>query len=225
MYTIKEEDYKLLDLPTSPYSFEEIPNESKQIYLLMYSLYMHFFTQYLIQKTDLIKFEKYIEETDILLNEVPVEEKDVYQLLATDKLKYFYIRNNLYLHNLTSEEMWFLNKKIQSNDLAYNGSVEEFISKTYKKVIREATDIEGVLVNFGPFNNNFFAPNNSLVIGVRFEDTYKYDQVMAQGKMYVFLKEQIEQDLKNKLGHPTTLLKYDNMSVKKKINEQSIKNI
>ena len=80
------------------------------------------------------------------------------------------------------ENMDYLNKlKLKYN---YDDDIERFISNTYKKITYEEVDTNGVLVNYGPFTNNFFAPSNSLVIGFRCENTYDMDELIEQYQTY-----------------------------------------
>lgn len=217
IYTMTEEEYNLLDLSGMPYNLSDIPNDSKELYLIMYSLYMNFLTQYIMNNTDLLKIDKQLQEKNDIVNFLPDEEKDTYQLLTNNMLKYFYVRNNLYLHRLTSEEMKILANKIQNNDYQYDHNIEKFIAETYKKVTLEKLDTNGQLVNYGPFHKKFFAPNNSIVIGVRFEDSYDYDKMIEQSKIYMDTKQNIEQSISNKLKYQVIVLRYDKVSVKKKI--------
>jgi hypothetical protein len=114
--------------------------------------------------------------------------------------------------------MSVLANKIQFNNYEYDLEIEKFIEKTYKKVTIDQLDNDGQLVNYGPFTSTFFAPNNSIIIGIRFEDTYDLDKMIEQSKIYMDIKPQIEKDISKKLGYNVTVLKYDSKSVKKKIN-------
>lgn len=218
IYTITEEDYKLLDLSSSPYKLDDMPVDAKELYLTIYSLYMKFFTQYIIDNTNLLDFDKELQEKSEIVSCIMGENKDTYQLLANDMLKYFYVRNNLYLHRLSSEELNILISKIQYNNYKYDKQMEKFIEKTYKRVTFEELDKNGQLVNYGPFTKDFFALNNSIVIGVRFEDSYDLDKMIEQNRIYMEIKEKLEKNIEKELGYNVSVLRYDNSSVKKKIN-------
>lgn len=222
-YMIDEKDYKLLDLPSAPYSYEDMPENTRELYLLMYSLYSNYLTQYLMRNTDIASFDKEVQSYPDFIDPVFEGEKDVYQLLAGDSLKYLYVRNNLYLHRLTSEEMKFLASKIQTGKFDYDASIESFIAKTYGKVIAEEVKTNNTLVNFGPIQDKFFAPPNALVIGFRCDDTLDYNKVCKQQQMLGDFQQRVAQSLSQKLNHSVSVIKYNRMSVKKKIVEGSQK--
>ena len=86
---------------------------SQDINQEVYLLYRKLFTEYIIEKTELKKYDEEIKNSN--LNFIPVEEEkmDIYQYFSCDILKYFYIRNNLYLEKLDKKDINFLEKKFK----------------------------------------------------------------------------------------------------------------
>lgn len=218
-YLISEEDYRLLDLTSSPYKYDDMPVSARELFLMMYSLYSNYLTQYILRKTSLGSFDQEVGKYKEFAEPVSERNKDTYQLLAGDMLNYFYVRNNLYLHRLSSEEMNALIGKIQSKNFSYDPFVESFIESTYKKVIAEDVKDKNSLVNFGPIHEKFFASPSDLIIGFRCEDTLDYDHICKQREVIGELPQKMSLRLTEELGHGVTVLKYDRMSIKKKVFE------
>ena len=224
IYMLDEQDYDLLDLTNSPYKLKQIPDNSKGMYLMMYSLYMKFFTEYIIRNTQIKEIDESLQQNSNIINFVTDDEKDSYQLLSNNMLKYFYVRNNLYLHRLDKNELEVLSNKIQNNDFTYDDNIEKFITNTFKKVILEYADKNAnELVRFGPLHRQYFAPNNSIVIGVRFKEASNFDEYYNQINILKQNLDTSQENLSSKLNYGVAVINYNGSSIKKKINEGGIK--
>lgn len=215
IYILKEKDYNLLDLPNSPFKLEQIPVGAKEMYLKIYSLYMKFFTEYIIRNTDLKKYDDLLYQNRNLIDFIKDDDKDPYQLLSNNMLKYFYVRNNLYLYRLDNKELQVLLNKIQSQDFSYDDNVEKFITKTFKKVILETEENnKNLLTCFGPENTKFYVDNGTIVIGVRFEETLNFEEYFKQKSILNKNLNKVQEDLLLKLNSNVIIINYDRTSIK-----------
>ena len=157
-YKLNQENYETLQIDK---------NVDKEKYLL----YRKLFTEYIIEKLNLKKYDEEIEQSK--LNFIPVEEKDmdIYQYFSCDVLKYFYIRNNLYIEKLDEHSIELLDKKIKNKYYELDESARNIIEKTYKDILFK-DEIEGFknYVFYGPNTTSFSAENKAVVIGVRYDE-------------------------------------------------------
>ena len=152
--------------------FNNLNNESKQEYLKLYLLYYNLLYKYLIPKLNLKHYDNMLLNSDNIFYQVPLENMDLYQRIGSNYLKYFYLRNNIYIERLSKEELDFLKKKLLSNNNELDNETTTFIKNTYQKVILEdANDVKNI--NYGPDSCDFYKPSNNIIIGVRFDNYYK----------------------------------------------------
>ncbi len=170
--TINLEYFKTKSSQSSYDYFDKLSLKAKENYLIFYKLYSDLLYRYLIEKLKLNTYDEMIRDARNHFEPVNDNKMDFYQLLAKDYLKYFYIRNNLYIERLTNEELTFLRKKIEGENLDFDEESKEFIQKTYPKVIAEIDDSKDINVNYGPDNVPFYKSAHALIIGVRFDDYY-----------------------------------------------------
>ena len=145
--------------------FNKLGDKAKEGYVALYQKYHGLVLKYLLAKTSLLSFDKSLKNNEDKFVPVDKANMDLYQFLCSDSLNYFYLRNNLYIEHLTSEELEYL----KSVDV--NGDTTEFIEKTLQRAITELPDKnEKVNLCFGGDALKFFKPNGSLVIGVRYDE-------------------------------------------------------
>jgi len=159
------------------------------------------------------------------------ENYDVYQYISNMGMKFLYIRNNLFVERLSIDQ---INNFVSDYDKS-NISKEsvEIVKQTYKDIIKYYTDKPDTMnVEYGPFNPYFFAPNNSVVIGVNIDffsdnglsdDKWKENFFNQMSKANEIL-DNMRNELANKLSIPVTVIRYDKNSTikignKKKINK------
>ena len=228
---ISEEDYELRFPNNDKLNIKEMSQNLKTDFLKMYSFYMNLFTKYLTTKTLIKKFDDYLNHSNLNFVKIEEENKDIYQKLSGNTLKYFYVRNNLYLDRLTTEEIMFLKNLIINNSMELDSKTEKFIESTYKKLMFEDIDESSdILTNFGPENIQFFAPSNALIIGFRY-DEFNYNGMSDKewdenyNKQILLLEnifKQLNENIKNNFNNNSYIIKYDDFSIKKKINEDNI---
>lgn len=200
-----------------------------------YLMYRKLFTQYIIEKLNLKKYDDEIAESKLNFIEVKEKQMDIYQYFSKDKLKYFYIRNNIHIEKLTDEEQKFL-QKIKLEEPNELGDIEkDFIEKTYSKVIFEDVLENGEICNvfYGPDSRSFISSNNSIVIGMRYDefennglDDEKWDELHEkQLDFWDELKERMELELKMKINKHISIIRYDDFSIEKRLIEEDEKTL
>ena len=208
-------------IPKQDKYFNQLSEEGKNEYLDMVNYYYCYLVQYLIHKLDLIKCDKSLKDSDNLF--IPVEENmDIYQYLSSEYLDYLYIRNNVYIENMSKEEQTQLKKFILGSSDQMTKEIYDFIDATYTKVINENPN-EEMNVMYGPNSTSFIVPANSVIIGLRVDD-YKdkdnHNWVEMHGNReneLDFAISYFEASFKDKLKVPAKVIRYNDFSVKKKI--------
>ncbi len=144
--------------------------EKSDIFCKRYYVYRYFFTKFLIDELKIKDFDLKLETSN--LNYLPVDSlnMDFYQDFSKNYLKYFYVRNDIYINNLSIDEMIFLDKCV--NDFNLNDNLMmDFIRNTYKKVItKNLNKNTNHKIFFGPDSLNFIANDGDVVIGVRYDE-------------------------------------------------------
>ena len=208
----------------SEFDINKLPDTEVQNYLNLSTLYRALLNEY-IKQLGLENYENVIKNSE--LNFIPVNssDQDFYQYYNNSNLEYYYIRNNIYIDRLSEDEKKYLQNKLNTHDYSLNDQDINFVSQTLSKVIKEIHDNtpEPFEVNFGPLSTSFFAPNDALVIGFRydmFNDNGMDEDVFAenyerQREFCLNLNEQLESQLQNKLAIPIKVIEYDEHSIKK----------
>ena len=190
-------------------------------YLNYYEKYNTLLYKFLLKKLDLKKYDNILLKKQ--LHPINEEDYDLYQYLSSKFLSFIYIRNNIYIERLTPDEINFLktiNEELDLDDTVYN-----FIENTFYKVIMEETNKMAIPVNisYGPDNLKFIKPNNSIIIGVRFDEFYKDSNDNSKTfKENYLLRENIvdtlikimKNELKNKIDCGIEIIRYNEFSVK-----------
>ena len=100
-------------------------------------LYKKLFLEYVIKELELNNYDEILNRSP--LNYIPIsyENKDNYQKNNSKGLKYFYIRNNIYIERLTRDDISFIQKKRKNGEEVLDEEWAEFIENTYPKIIQE----------------------------------------------------------------------------------------
>lgn len=227
-----DEEYLLLERPNIREECNIKNNEEMNNYLAVYNVYSNLLIQFLIKKYHLLDVDKELEKRADSFPEVSSLDKDLYQQLSEGYLKYFYLRNNIYIERLTKEQLSYLFSIYQSGNLKLTSQHEKFISDTYLNVILENKNEKGVNVNYGPDNLKYYKPSNSIVIGVRYNQFQNLSNdensfssfASSEGKIQI-LANFLEYKVKQESDIPFSVVKYDDFSVncKKKMTNFSKK--
>lgn len=215
----KEEIYSNLKSQNFNVMSEEMKNE----YVELYSLYSSLFVDYLIKEFKLNEYDEKVQNSNLIFNNINEKDMDIYQYLSRNKLKFFYVRNNLHVEKLKKEENEYLKEKIEKSDFELDEKSENIIKNTFKDIIFEDLVKDGSVYDilYGPNSSSFLAPNNSLVLGFRY-DEFKYDELndeewydlnKKQGEYMSFLFNQLKVDLEENTKMPVNIIKYTEYSV------------
>lgn len=227
MIFIDKNNYDSLDI-NNQNLVGKMDENLKKSYYEIYAIYYSFLLEFLLKNTLIKDIDEKIANSILEFVPLTEEKMDIYQYLSSDSLKYFYIRNNMNVEFLNSDERAFLTDKLLKNDFVYNEQVEAFIKSTFQKVIFEpiATNGKPLFINYGPISESFFALNGSLVIGVHYDEFNYNGQTDAewseryekQKELLFTIMEELEQNIKDKLKVACSVIKYDDYSIKKKGN-------
>ena len=178
-------------------------------YFSLQAMYASLLNAYLNLKLGISNIEQKLDSIGCR----PTEDKDQYQLLSN--IKYFYVRNNLYIEHLTKEQIQQL---IDSNGI-FNNETYALIETTFKDIIKTYNfNLDKFTIFYGPSSSNFQRPNDSLVIGYRFaeedDSLYPSEEVWYDDyiKRYGFVKDsmpQFEKEWSRILNVETSLIQYD----------------
>lgn len=206
--------------------FNDMDNNMKETYLEIYSIYRKLFSEYIIDKLQIKNYD--FELTNSNLNFVKVIEKDmdIYQNFNKEILNYFYIRNNLYIERLTPSERKILYTKFLSGDYSLDENTKVIIENSYKRIIFEDIHKDGsnCYINMGPDNSDYYVPNQSIVIGFRY-DEFNLNNLSDEqwdnlhDKQLLYLSEfllKMSKEISSKVNIPIQVIKYNEYSVKKK---------
>ena len=144
-------------------------------------------------------------------------------------MKYFYIRNNLYIERSSDEDNEYLYTIYNSKKFNLDEKSEEFIKRTYLNVILDEPNKNGNFVNYGPDNKKFIRPTNSIIIGVRYDqfDNVNDDNIVDDYSNKVWqlkiLMDYFEKRIKKESEVPFFVIKYDDYSVNSKKKNNYVK--
>ena len=168
MIRINDEIFYLKDHNTYDIDLTDLTEVARNLYYRNYEYYNYMFYIFLIHNTNIKQIDNEFIKSSLKYISITESQQDFYQLISCE-LKYFYIRNNLYIQRLSKDESGFIMSRINNNNYAYDSEVEQFIKNTFKKVISEG---DGYInfYNFGPTHLDYSAPVDSLIIGFRNDD-------------------------------------------------------
>lgn len=218
MITINNEMFSSKLPYTNIEYFNSLNENDKNNYLKLYSLYNELLYCFLIKKLELKKYDDMISNSFVDFTKVEEKDMDIYQYLSSNYLRFLYIRNNIYIERLTSEE---INKLLSFFNNYNSEEVLDFINNTYKKVMFESPD--GTTM-YGPDNLRFIKPSNSIMIGIRHnafyirenEDENIWENKYEEKERYLdlFIPE-LERQLSNKGLGKVFVIEYNDFSIKK----------
>lgn len=194
--------------------FDSMSLESQENYLKLYKLYNNLLVQYLIKKYDLNLYDKMIKDSNRLFTKVDTNDMDIYQYVSSKYLDYLYIRNNIYIEKLSQEELLYLSSTKELLD----SNNEQFIEKTYKKVI-----FENEYTMYGPDNSKYLKKPNTLIIGLRCKSIDlnngsddELDNFLSQQQYLKLFIPELSRQLNDRNLDSIEVIEYNNSSVVKK---------
>lgn len=212
-----DEEYLLLERPNIREEVGIASDEDMDKYLKMYNAYNNLLIPYIGKKYFLIDAERELDEYKDDFIPVASEDKDLYQHAAEGYLKYYYLRNNIYVERLSTEDKNYL---LSLDDYTLTKEKEEFIERTYLDVILENNNMMGMNVNYGPNSAQYYKPSDAIIIGVRYNQFKNLKEENAInlfattiGKLQI-LNGFLEYKVRNYLNESFYIIIYDEYSVK-----------
>ena len=202
--------------------FNSLSEEEKENHLKRIETYHNALINMLIKTLDLTKLEEDFSKSKNAFRPISEEEQDLYQQMSSDKLKYLYLRNNIYVERLSEEEL-----KILDNNK--NEEVYPLVQETFKTVINDYPDKQ-MITNYGPDANDFYTQSSNIIFGIRVDDTFfpegvnKVELIMNREFELDFLKHYLETKIKDNCQIDGTVIKYTKNSVKTLSNEEETTN-
>lgn len=170
------------------------------------------------KKLNLSKYDEQIKKSGLYFKPVKEEDKDMYQNTSLLGLDYIYIRNNFYVERLEKEKLQLLEDLNKSKDAIKE--VVKMVLDTYPMVIREDRK-EECMVAYGPFTSYFFAPCDSLVLGIR-RDKWDRENVPEEKKDDIYFEQEeyfrniivdMKNNFKEKFSVPISVFQYNESDV------------
>ena len=206
-----------------PYNIKELKNEQKNDFLYLYSLYYYWLINYLIVKVKINDYDNMVGNDKNHFLPLTDDNKDVYQLLTSNLLKFFYVRNVMHIDRLSQDEINNMFMLSNQNNQNFNKEQYNFIDKTINKVIVDYDNIDekGIEINYGPDSDSFFAPNDALVLGFRFDEfnlngMNQNEWLINRLEQYQFLENlfpKMEKEISKKINMPCKIIQYNEYSV------------
>ncbi len=216
MNIITESDY-LNIMPNSNQDYFQKLGSNRETYLKLSSLYRSLLNQYLKIKV-LGKYDNILVNSNLNFLPLPIVEQDIYQFYNNADMKYYYVRNNIYIEYLNTTELKYLTNKFLSKNTSLTEEDAKFIETTFAKVIQERLlqSAENYNVFYGPNSLNYSGSHKSLVIGVRYDEFNQNDMTDEkweenydkQQDLLINLNTQLEKELQNMFGMPVKVIEY-----------------
>ncbi len=227
--SITEEDYKLLVPKDTSVDIDSMEENIKKSFLFLTSAYRYFLLQLLLSKTNIKEYDDLLSSSELKFVPVLDEKKDYYQKDNSELLKYFYLRSNIYISHLSGDEIINFGNLYKKHNGQYCEEIEEFLLKTCHKVLTDYIGKEKFNICYGPSNDSFSVPCDSLKIGVRYEEFYfdgkdekQWDENHEKQLDFLFkMIDELENNLTKTLGMDVRILYYNDFSVVKK-NDSSV---
>lgn len=215
MIGLSKESYKQRLTHRDEIKIDDMTEDQLKLYLAMYSVYMEWFINLLVSKTDITKFDKEIKNSNLKFTKAKDDKLDFYQKFSRDYLDYFYLRNNLYLYRLNKEEYNFIIDRIKNDKYIYDKETEKFILDTYKKIIFEKVkDYKKAKVNHDVHDMGRYIENNAIIIGIRYDINNDlkgkewYDNLKLQEKEIAKISTELLKNLNSFFSNNVAIIDY-----------------
>ena len=195
-------------------------------YYILVKNYKILLDKYLMSKLPLKDMDNEIINSGLFFIPVEKEKMDFYQKFSAMKLKYLYLRNNLYVYKLSNGEIDTL-VNLSNNQLAKpSAKLMELIEDTYRMVIDAkpyGDDVSDVYMKcYGIDDNDYWLKSDELVIGLRYDEFV--DNGLGNGDEWVDnynkqleflgnLMKNIENKCSDILGFRVNILYYDDVII------------
>ena len=168
---------------------------------------MSLLNYYLCENAGLNDYQNDLDTSDF---KFPAGEQDVYMKAGSFGRSNIYIRNNIYIERLSSDDLLLLMSNMKNGEVAVNDDLIQMVAGTMQEVISvkyDDTDTKfDAVYNIGAFQTDT-APNDALVIAVSYEPEYDEDGNIVNRdteeeklNFMASFKEKIETEMSEKLG-------------------------
>ncbi|ALU13057.1 hypothetical protein ACH52_0225 [Eubacterium limosum] len=190
-------------------------NGFSEKYLKLQIVYKYGLMQYLSDMLMLEEYEKEMAESPLRFLPCPENEQSVYQKYSMTGFKYIYLRNNLYIEKLESEDLQILEECAEKE--TYNSdALLELTARTGREVITNedpAVDAEDFYLIYGNRVSGVkSAPNNAVVLeiatGSAFDENGNYISLENEQKKdaaIIALKRQMLSEMEGILEMPVAV--------------------
>ena len=206
-------------------------NDINKNYIIIASTYKYLLEKMLVKELNLKQYDDTLKSSNLNFKQVDEKNMDIYQYYSNMNLEYIYLRNNIYIENLTNEERQVILNKYNSNNLELDDATLNFINNTYVKVIMSPHSDAYIptyeIYHVSP-NPKFSVVNTQLILGVRYDEFYNkgldddtWNEMYMQREKFIYdLINDMNSNLQNK---NITVLRYTEYAVKVKKNDNVTK--
>lgn len=197
-------------------------------YYQLYRNYKILLDKYLLEKLELLSFDKSFDDSGLNFIPVKQENMDYYQYVSAMGLKYIYLRSNIYVEKLPNE---YIDKLLSLGPEDLKKTIPEIfkiIENTFKDVIDVNTNKDIIsMACYGPDDDHYWFPSNELIIGFRHDDFA--DNGLGKGdewaenntKQIMFinvLKDELSERASEILEMPVNVVWYNDFTIKEVVN-------
>ncbi len=208
--------------------------EETDVDMEKYLLYRKLFTEYIINELDLEKYDDVINSSELKFKPICKDKMDIFQFFTCDILRYFYIRNNIYIENLDTNTEKSLERRVKEKNYSLDGLIQSRIQKIYRRTIsKEYFKDKKDICFFGPKTKEFSAIDGSIVIGFRYDESNSNEMNIDEWnknfeKQQLWLSDflsKLEYEFENILHNPVKIIKYNEDSIIPRISATTNKDI
>ena len=140
-------------------------------YYQLYRNYKVLLDRYLVDKFSLKVYDDLVANSNLLFIPMKKADMDYYQYISKMGLKYFYLRNNIYVEKLSLEDIEKIINLTEDELNKPSKEIIEIIERTYPIVIDYANGkgLPGISC-YGPDSQRFWIDSSELVFGFIFDE-------------------------------------------------------
>ncbi|WP_271715377.1 hypothetical protein [Anaeromicropila herbilytica] len=190
-------------------------------YLRMQSLYKKALEQYLMKKIDIKKYDDELANSKLHFIPGDKDKRCFYQVYDYMGLTFFYLRNNIHIEKLDSDDLELLKKSEENYDYAISEDLIKMVERTYKNIIMVSFEGDDEFNKYynaiygNTINGERIIPNTALVLELNAQPEFD-----KKGNFVDWPKEKtkndyiddlilrLEQEYTDKLGIPVEVLQY-----------------
>lgn len=171
-------------------------------YFYIQAAYKLALSKYLKENMGLSEYDDQISKCELKFIEAKNDKKSIYQINNPSGMKFFFIRSNIYVENLSKKDIKAIEDALlNSNDITKD--ILGIVKNTYKNVLSCVSEDEGnkeheIIYEAGALYNRE-ALNTALVIGIA--DAYEWDD---KGSLVNTQNERLKEEYIKKLAEEIT---------------------